>query len=174
MDTQQDQNDLPKTFPVTSVKMDRIRFEEGAAMISNVRIAIGAPDMRNKLLTEGKLVSYGIYFDVNKAAVKNELTKLFDIDAARIETNGKGESQSMTLNDTASNKALNRKVEFIKLESGHRYKTGRKRVRAQASHLFDRAPVINEISLMKTTNTHQYGYTLLRELDIFKVLKFYI
>ena len=41
--------DLPRAFPVTSVKMDRIRFEDGAAMISNVRIAVGAPDMRNKL-----------------------------------------------------------------------------------------------------------------------------
>ena len=30
------------------------------------------PDMRNKLITEGKLVSYGIYFDVNKDVVKPE------------------------------------------------------------------------------------------------------
>lgn len=64
--------DLPKAFPLASVKMDRIRFEEGAAMVSNIRIAAGAPDMRNKLLTEGKLVSYGIYFDVNKDIVKPE------------------------------------------------------------------------------------------------------
>jgi OmpA-OmpF porin, OOP family len=41
-------------------------------MISNVRIAVGAPGMRNKLLTEGKLISYGIYFDVNKDIVKPE------------------------------------------------------------------------------------------------------
>ena len=37
------------------------------------RIAVGAPDMRNKLITEGKLVSYGIYFDVNKDVVKPDL-----------------------------------------------------------------------------------------------------
>jgi OmpA-OmpF porin, OOP family len=70
-----DQNklfDLPKAFPVAGVKMDRIRFEEGAAMISNVRVAAGTPDTRNKLLTEGKLISYGIYFDVNKDEVKPE------------------------------------------------------------------------------------------------------
>ncbi|NTV84116.1 MAG: hypothetical protein HGA23_07440, partial [Bacteroidales bacterium] len=36
--------DLPKAFNVSSVKMDRIRFEDGAALISNVRIAVGAPD----------------------------------------------------------------------------------------------------------------------------------
>lgn len=162
----QDENklfDLPRAFPVASVQMDRIRFEQGAAMVSNIRIAIGAPDMRNKLITEGKLVSYGIYFDVNKdvvkpesygtlkeistvlnenpavkilivghtdadgadaanldlsrqraASVKNELVKSFGIDASRIETDGKGESQPVAPNDTPSNKALNRRVEFIK------------------------------------------------------------
>jgi OmpA-OmpF porin, OOP family len=52
----QDQNklfDSPKAFPTGCVKPDRIRFEEGAAMISNIRIAVGAPDMRNKLMTDG-------------------------------------------------------------------------------------------------------------------------
>ena len=71
----QDQNklfDLPKAFTFQGVKMDRIRFEDGAAMVTNIRIAVGAPDMRNKLLTEGKLVTYGIYFDVNKDVVKPE------------------------------------------------------------------------------------------------------
>lgn len=164
----QDENklfDLPKAFPVANVKMDRIRFEEGAAMVSNIRIAIGAPDLRSKLLTEGKLVSYGIYFDVNKdavkpeshgtlkeiatimnenpdlkikieghtdadgadaanldlskrraASVKNELVKSFGIAEERIETDGKGESTPIAANDTPSNKALNRRVEFIKVK----------------------------------------------------------
>jgi OOP family OmpA-OmpF porin len=156
--------DLPKAFPLASVKMDRIRFENGAAMVSNVRIAVGTPDMRSKLLTEGKLISYGIYFDVNKdvvkpesygtlkgiaqvltdnpnvkikivghtdsdgadaanldlserrgASVKNELIKTFGIDDSRIETDGKGETEPIAPNDTPSNKALNRRVEFIKL-----------------------------------------------------------
>jgi OmpA-OmpF porin, OOP family len=155
--------DLPKAFPFASTRMDRIRFDEGSAMVSNIRIAVGNPDMRNKLLTEGKIVSYGIYFDVNKdvvkpesygtlkgiaqvltenpdvkiqivghtdsdgadaanldlskrraASVKAELTKTFGIDASRIETDGKGESQPIAPNDTPSNKALNRRVEFIK------------------------------------------------------------
>ncbi|MBP1637394.1 MAG: Outer rane porin [Bacteroidetes bacterium] len=64
--------DAPRAFPDAAMKMDRLRFEEGAAMISNIRIAVGAPDMRNKLITEGKLVTYGIYFDVNKDVVKPE------------------------------------------------------------------------------------------------------
>jgi len=163
----QDQNkliDLPRAFSVSSVKMDRIRFEEGAAMISNVRIAVGIPDTRNKLITEGKLVTYGIYFDVNKdvvkpesygtlkdiatvlnenpgvrvkiightdsdgadpanldlskrraGSVKNELVKTFGIDSSRLETDGMGESQPIAPNDNPVNKALNRRVEFIKL-----------------------------------------------------------
>ena len=156
--------DLPRALPAGCVKPDRLRFETGAAMISNVRIAVGAPDMRNKLLTEGKLISYGIYFDVNKdvvkpesygtlkeistvlqenpdvrvkivgytdadgadasnldlskrrgASVKNELVKNFGIDASRLESDGMGESQPVAPNDTPANKALNRRVEFIKL-----------------------------------------------------------
>jgi len=163
----QDQNkivDLPKAFPTGCVKPDRLRFEYGAAMISNVRIAVGAPDMRNKLMTEGKLVTYGIYFDVNKdvvkpesygtlkeianilnevpdvkvkivghtdsdgadaanldlskrraASVKNELVKSFNVNGDRLVTDGLGEGQPVAPNDTPANKALNRRVEFIKL-----------------------------------------------------------
>jgi OmpA-OmpF porin, OOP family len=156
--------DLPKAFTFQGVKMDRIRFENGAAMLTNIRIAVGAPDMRNKLLTEGKLVTYGIYFDVNKdvvkpesygtlksiaailtenpdvkvkivghtdsdgadaanldlskrrgASVKNELVKSFGIDASRLESDGLGETQPMAPNDSPANKALNRRVELLKL-----------------------------------------------------------
>jgi outer membrane protein OmpA-like peptidoglycan-associated protein len=156
--------DVPKAFPTGCVKPDRLRFENGAAMISNVRVAVGAPDTRNKLITEGKLVTYGIYFDVNKdvvkpesygtlkeiatvlqenpdirvkiightdsdgadaanldlskrrgASVKNELVKTFGIAASRLESDGMGESQPVAPNDTPANKALNRRVEFIKL-----------------------------------------------------------
>jgi OmpA-OmpF porin, OOP family len=156
--------DLPKAFLPPSSGFDRIRFEQGAAMISNIRIAIGAPDTRSKLITEGKLVSYGIYFDVNKdvvkpesygslkviasvmqenpdirikiightdsdgaddmnldlskrrgMSVKNELVKTFGIDGSRMESDGFGELQPVAENDTPAHKALNRRVEFIKL-----------------------------------------------------------
>ncbi|MCU0404023.1 MAG: OmpA family protein [Chitinophagaceae bacterium] len=156
--------DLPKAFPVASVKMDRLRIDEGASLVSNIRVAVGAPDMRSKLITEGKLVSYGILFDVNSAklkpesygsikaiadvlkenpdvrvkivghtdsdgadasnldlskrraaSVKNELTKSFGIDAARMETDGKGEAEPVAENNSVTNKAKNRRVEFIKL-----------------------------------------------------------
>lgn len=156
--------DAPKAFPTGCVKPDRLRFEYGAAMLSNIRIAVGAPDMRNKLMTEGKLVTYGIYFDVNKdivkpesygtlkeiaailnevpdvkvkivghtdsdgadaanldlskrraASVKEELVKSFNVKGDRLVTDGMGESQPVAPNDTPANKALNRRVEFIKM-----------------------------------------------------------
>ena len=155
--------DLPKAMS-KNYKYNMIRFSGGTPMISNVRIATGLPDMRSKLLTEGKLISYGIYFDVNKdivkpesypsikeiaailkdnptvkikivghtdsdgddksnldlskrraASVKDALVKNFSIDAARIETDGKGEGAPIAPNDSGVNKALNRRVEFIKL-----------------------------------------------------------
>jgi OOP family OmpA-OmpF porin len=137
--------------------------EETTPLISNFRMAAGLPDMRNKLLTEGKLISYGIYFDVNSdklkpestpsikeiaaimtdnpdlkvrivghtdsdgaddlnldlskrraESVKKELVTTYGIDASRLETEGKGESQPIAPNDNALNKSKNRRVEFIK------------------------------------------------------------
>jgi outer membrane protein OmpA-like peptidoglycan-associated protein len=40
--------------------------------VSNIRLATGAPDTRNKILKENKWVSHGILFDVNSANIKPE------------------------------------------------------------------------------------------------------
>lgn len=160
--------DMPTNI-FDGTKFNRLcfRLSRGASCgsyISNIRITSAAPDMRSKLLTEGKLVSYGIYFDVNKdvvkpesygtlkeiaavlnenpavkvkivghtdsdgadpanldlskrrgASVKEQLVKVFNIDAARLESDGMGETQPVAQNDTPANKALNRRVELIKL-----------------------------------------------------------
>lgn len=155
--------DVPKAMS-KKYKYNMIRFDGGVPMIGNFRIAAGLPDLRNKLLTEGKLISYGIYFDVNKdvvksesyttlkeiaavlkenpavkikiightdsdgddnanmdlskrraASVKSSLVKVFSIDASRIETDGRGEIEPVAPNDNSTNKALNRRVEFIKM-----------------------------------------------------------
>lgn len=155
--------DLPRAMQ-KGVKYNMIRFDDGTPMIANFRVATGLPDMRSKLLTEGKLVSYGIYFDVNSdqlkpessgtltemaailkestalkikivghtdsdgddkanltlsqkraASVKDALVKNYGIDGTRIETDGKGEGEPVAPNDSGTNKALNRRVEFIKL-----------------------------------------------------------
>lgn len=41
-------------------------------MVTNLKITTASPDTRSKLITEGKLVTYGITFDVNKADIKPE------------------------------------------------------------------------------------------------------
>lgn len=40
--------------------------------ITNLRLAVGTPDTRNKLITEGKWVTHGILFDVNSDKIKPE------------------------------------------------------------------------------------------------------
>jgi OmpA-OmpF porin, OOP family len=158
--------DLPRAFDLSlkySLLFNNNLFG-GANFISNLRIAEGAPDTRNKLITEGKLVTRGILFDVNSdkikpesygvlkeigtvlkenadvkvkiightdsdgddaknldlskrraASVKNALSTEFGIEAARLETDGKGETQPSEPNNTPQGKANNRRVEFIKL-----------------------------------------------------------
>ncbi len=41
-------------------------------LFSNIRLAVGAPDTRNKLITEGKFSTSGILFDVNSAQIRPE------------------------------------------------------------------------------------------------------
>ncbi|MBC8151274.1 MAG: OmpA family protein [Bacteroidetes bacterium] len=133
-------------------------------MVATVRYAVGAPDTRSKLITEGKFSTTGILFDVSSATIKPEsygvlkeigtvlkenatvrvrvightdsdgddaanlalskrrseavqaaLTKEFGIEAARMDTDGKGEIAPVAPNTTPEGKANNRRVEFIKL-----------------------------------------------------------
>jgi outer membrane protein OmpA-like peptidoglycan-associated protein len=51
--------------PEGSQKGDRI-------LISNIRLAVGAPDTRSKLITEGKFVTHGILFDSGSDRIKPE------------------------------------------------------------------------------------------------------
>ena len=159
--------DLP-TVIEQGFKPTRLSFDiwdlHSTPYVSNLRITTAAPDTRSKLLNEGKLISYGIYFDVNSdkvksesygalksiaeviksaggvkvqilghtdnagddaknldlskrraLAVKNELVKTFGVDAASLSTDGAGESKPIAPNDTPSNMALNRRVEFVKM-----------------------------------------------------------
>ncbi|TKC01179.1 OmpA family protein [Pedobacter cryotolerans] len=70
--------DLPTAF-VDGKKYNSILFqtgnfkkEEDKYYINNLRLAVGNPDTRNKLINEGKFVSSGILFDVNSANIKLE------------------------------------------------------------------------------------------------------
>jgi len=161
--------DVPKAFetsiPINSMyfRVDNMNNDNDAYFLSNIRVAVGAPDTRNKLMTEGKFVTTGILFDVNSDKIKPEsngvlkdianvltensdvkveiightdsdgddtanlalskkraesvkkiLSTQFSIDAARMTTDGKGETQPAAPNTSTEGKANNRRVEFIK------------------------------------------------------------
>ncbi len=67
--------DLPRLL-APGLSCEKLEFSFGSnfgnALMTNVRIAIGAPDTRNKLLTTGKFVTHGITFDVNSDKIKPE------------------------------------------------------------------------------------------------------
>lgn len=162
--------DIPRAFDATA-KYNAVSFvatgfstENDRYLIGNVKLAIGAPDTRNKLITEGKFVTNGILFDSGSDKIKPEsygvlkeigtaltenpdvrvkitghtdtdgeeaanldlskrraqsvkaaLEKEFGINAGRIETDGKGETEPVDKNTTAVAKSNNRRVEFTKI-----------------------------------------------------------
>ncbi len=69
--------DLPRIFP-TDINLNAMRFhsqlseDDDQMFVSNIRLAVGAPDTRSKLITEGKFVTTGITFDVNSATIRPE------------------------------------------------------------------------------------------------------
>jgi OOP family OmpA-OmpF porin len=48
-------------------------------------------------------------------AVKSLLVKEFSVDGSKLEADGKGESEPVAKNDIKESKALNRRVEFVKI-----------------------------------------------------------
>lgn len=70
--------DLPRLLK-SGLAIDRLRLgtnqtdtEDPYIYISNLRVAVGLPDMRSKLITDGKLVVHGIYFDSGSDKIKPE------------------------------------------------------------------------------------------------------
>ena len=69
--------DLPKVMSQTALYNSFVIWLQGATddgnfYLSNLRLAVGMPDTRNKILTQNKWVTHGILFDVNSANIKPE------------------------------------------------------------------------------------------------------
>jgi OOP family OmpA-OmpF porin len=72
--------DLPRALPVSAVFNNMFfktfsssyKEDELGFYISNIKVAAGLPDARNKLLEQGKFSTTGILFDVNTATLKPE------------------------------------------------------------------------------------------------------
>ncbi|WP_460975497.1 OmpA family protein [Spirosoma knui] len=70
--------DIPRAFQPNInynsvvLSMGDMEQEQDRYYISNIRLAVGAPDTRNKLITEGKFVTTGILFDTNSDKIKPE------------------------------------------------------------------------------------------------------
>lgn len=70
--------DLPRAFPEGKI-YNMAMFEllsdlndQDKYLIGNIKLAAGAPDTRNKLISEGKFSTTGILFDVSSANIKPE------------------------------------------------------------------------------------------------------
>jgi outer membrane protein OmpA-like peptidoglycan-associated protein len=64
------------------------RTEPDQYFISNIRLATGIPDTRNKLLNEGKFTTTGILFDVNSDHIKPESYSVLKEIAGVLKDNG--------------------------------------------------------------------------------------
>ncbi|MDA8686448.1 OmpA family protein [Robiginitalea sp.] len=64
--------------------------------------------------SDGADVSNQSLSEARANAVKNALTEVYQIDASRLTSSGKGESVPVADNTTPEGKAKNRRVEFIK------------------------------------------------------------
>ena len=69
--------DLPKVMSQNALYNSVVYWlqagaDDGNYYLSNLRLAVGIPDTRNKILTQNKWVTHGILFDVNSATIKPE------------------------------------------------------------------------------------------------------
>jgi outer membrane protein OmpA-like peptidoglycan-associated protein len=66
--------DIPRAFTETQKysMLFGANIWDGQVFIANLKVAVGQPDTRSKLLTDGKLITRGITFDVGSDKIKPE------------------------------------------------------------------------------------------------------
>jgi len=71
--------DLPRAFPADKTYSTALfelwgdmNNDNDRYLIGNIKLSVGAPDTRNKLINEGKFVTHGILFDINSDKIRPE------------------------------------------------------------------------------------------------------
>jgi len=86
-------------------------------LINNLKFAIGAPDTRNKLITEGKFVTRGILFDVSSDKIKPESYGVLKDIAGTLKENAGVKVKIIGHTDTDGNDADNLSLSKRRAES---------------------------------------------------------
>ena len=101
------------------VNSDNIKPESGSVLKEIAQTLQENPTVRVKIIghtdSDGDDKTNLALSQKRASAVKNALANFYGIDFSRFETDGKGESQPLNKNANATEKAENRRVEFIKL-----------------------------------------------------------
>jgi OmpA-OmpF porin, OOP family len=101
------------------VNSDNIKPESGMVLKEIATTLQENPTVRVKIIghtdSDGTDAANLALSKKRAAAVKIALSSFYGIDGSRLESDGKGESQPLNKNANASEKATNRRVEFIKL-----------------------------------------------------------
>jgi outer membrane protein OmpA-like peptidoglycan-associated protein len=101
------------------VNSDNIKPESGSVLKEIAQTLQENPTVRVKIIghtdSDGDANSNLALSQKRAIAVKNALASFYGIEMSRLETDGKGESQPTNKNANATEKAQNRRVEFIKL-----------------------------------------------------------
>lgn len=108
------------TLPVGAGKVN-IKADRYGIKIKNFRLAAGGDDKYNKIVTDGRFITHGILFDVNKSAIKpesmgtlNEIVKMMkDHSDLKFEIDGHTDSDG---NDDANMKLSQGRADAVKAQ----------------------------------------------------------
>ncbi len=104
--------DIPRAFSETGAyrfTMGTITYyvENREFLMSNLRFAVGAPDTRSKLITEGKFITQGIVFDSGSANIKPESAGVLKEIATVLQENPSVNVQIVGHTDSDGDESLN-------------------------------------------------------------------
>jgi OOP family OmpA-OmpF porin len=117
--------DAPKGLPAGDI-FNQLYFKIGSSnyadkelgyYVSSIKVAQGAPDMRNKLINEGRFSTSGILFDVNAATIKAESNGILLELAQVLKDNPTVKLNIIGHTDADGNAAANQKLSLARAES---------------------------------------------------------